>query len=71
MTDDDLVAELERLLDLDQRPPPPADPVLRAALALEDHYGLWRDPVLTPDTLIEMAQTALKAAAVTPHQPPT
>lgn len=43
------------------RMPVPDDPVLRAALALIDRYGLWSDPVLSPETLVELVETVLAA----------
>lgn len=63
------LAELNRLTDYDGRgdyvchsEPPPGDPVLRAALALMDQYGLHYDPSLCPETLIEMAEIVLGSA---------
>lgn len=44
-----------------EEPEPPPDRVAKAAAALGDKYGWWDDPVLSPETAVDIVETVLGA----------
>lgn len=42
----------------------PGDPVLRGVIALVDEFGAWYDPVLSPETAVQMVELILDAALI-------
>lgn len=47
----------------------PSDPLLAAAVAIVEEYGWWSDPVLGPESVLEMAELAYAAIAPTVLEP--
>lgn len=48
-------------------PGPPPDRVAAAAAAIGEKYGWWYDPVLSPETTIEIVETVLDAIERNDH----
>lgn len=55
------VAWLTKVYDEDPQAGPAPDRVAAAALALAERYGRWYDPVLSPETAVEIVETVMNA----------